>query len=237
MIHNKRPVYLLAGGRSRIRKVPDPLIQAVFRESGTLSPTIAYVGTANDDDEGFFKHIAEYLRENGARRVNHALISPAKMDLQKAQDVLKSADIVFISGGDVERGMEVLNEKNMTHFLFELYKQGKPFFGLSAGSIMLAREWVRWRDPNDDSTAELFPCLGLAGVICDTHDEQDSWQELQTVLKLGKKNVTGYGIPTGTAIKVSPDGKVEALGGAVCQYVLHGAGVHRSPDMLPVNNA
>jgi dipeptidase E len=232
---DKRPVYLLAGGRPRVRKVPDPLIQAALRESGRVSPTIAYIGTANNDDEGFFNFIAESFREAGAYRVNHALISSEKANLKRAQDILKSADIVFMSGGDVDRGMRVLREKNMTDFLSELYEQGKSFFGSSAGSIMLAKEWVRWRDPEDNSTAELFPCLGFAPIICDTHDEQEGWQELKTVLRLEESNAKGYGIVTGLAIKVFPGGRVEALGGAIHQYIRRGNRVDRTADILPVS--
>ena len=98
---------------------------------------------------------------------------------------------------------------------------------------MLAREWVRWRDPNDDSTAELFACLGFAPIICDAHDEQDDWPELKTVLKLEKDNVRGYGIVTGMGIRVFPDGKIEALGGAIHQYVRHNERVDRSSDISP----
>ncbi len=232
---NEKPVYLLAGGRSGDRKVPDPLIQAVFKESGTVAPTIGYVGTANGDDKSFFDRMADVFRQTGAYQVEHALISPAKANLKKAKDILESADIVFVSGGDVERGMLVLKEKNMLDFLHKLHGQGKLFFGLSAGSIMLAKEWVRWRDPDDDSTAELFPCLGFAPVICDTHSEQDDWEELKVALKLKEDNVRGYGIVSGTAIKVFPDGKVEALGGAIHQYVRHGKMVGRSSDILPAN--
>jgi cyanophycinase len=230
-----KPVYLLAGGRAGSRRAPDPLIQAVFRESSILSPTVACVGTANGDSEEFFSRTASSFREAGASRVTHALITPEKADINKARDILKSADIIFVSGGDVERGMVVLEEKNMTGFLKELYSGGKPFFGLSAGSIMLAREWVRWRDPDDDSTAELFPCLGIAPVICDTHSEQDDWEELKMALKLEENNVRGYGIVSGTAIKVFSDGSVESLGGAVHQYLRHGRQIERISDILPVN--
>ena len=231
-VNVKKPVYLLAG---RSRKTPDPLLQLVFRESGTPSSTIAYVGTANGDDAGFFDRMAGAFREAGAGRISHALITPEKADLKKAKDILESADIVFISGGDVEMGMRALKEKGMVRFLSRLYEQGKPFFGLSAGSIMLAREWVRWQDP-DDATAELFPCLGIAPVICDTHDEEDGWQELKMALKLEQDNVRGYGIVSGTAIKVCPDGCVEALGGAIHQFMRQGGRVRRLSDILPVSD-
>ncbi|MFH1640030.1 MAG: Type 1 glutamine amidotransferase-like domain-containing protein [Chloroflexota bacterium] len=230
MMSKKKPVYLLAG---RSRQVPDPLIQMIFHESGKIAPTVAYVGTANGDDDSFFHRMAGAFREAGAGRISHALIAPEGADLKKAQTILESADIVFISGGDVDRGVHALFKKKMARFLTGLYAQGKPFFGLSAGSIMLAKEWVRWRDPQDNATAEIFPCLDIAPVICDTHDEQDGWQELQTVLRLEQDNTKGYGIVSGTAIRVFPDGRIEALGGAAHQYVRHGERVERAPDILP----
>ena len=129
--------------------------------------------------------------------------------------------------------MDILKEKDMTGFLSGLYSQGKPFFGISAGSIMLAREWIRWRDPDDDATAEIFPCLGIAPVICDTHAEGDDWEELKALLALEKDGTEGYGIPSGTAIKVFPDGRVEALGGAVPRYLRRGDSVHHAGDIQP----
>ncbi len=230
---NERPVYLLAGGRSARRRTPDPSVQAVFRETGTAAPTIAYVGVANGDDAGFFANMADLLMQEGARQVNHAKISAKRADLKKARDILSSADAVYVSGGDVEAGMEVLTEKDMVDFLSRLHREGALFFGLSAGSIMLAREWVRWRDPDDDATAELFPCLGFAPIICDTHDEQDGWQELQAALRLSRDNTTGYGIVSGSAIRVSPDGQIEALGGVIHRYVHHGKRAERVTDLLP----
>jgi peptidase E len=237
MMENKKPVYLLAGGRPRNRATTDPLIHAVFQESGVASPSIAYVGTASGDDKDFFNYFVTIFKELGAARVNLALIAPAKADMAKARGILKSSDIVFVSGGDVEQGMQSLKERNMLDFLSDLYKQGKLFFGLSAGSIMLAREWVRWRDPDDDASAELFPCLGFAPVICDTHDEQGGWQELQAALKLERDNTRGFGIASGTALRVLPGGEIEALGGSVHQYLKQGTKVERGPDLTPVINA
>jgi len=97
--------------------------------------------------------MVDTLRAAGADRVNHALLSHDNADHEKAQNVLFSADIVYIGGGDVYEGIEVLKKKKMIDFLRRLYEDGKLFFGISAGSIMLAKNWVHWSDPNDDSTA------------------------------------------------------------------------------------
>lgn len=230
-----RPIYLLAGGRAVSPNTLSSLLQHVFREIGASLPTIAYIGTASSDDESFFQRIANNLRAAGAGQVNHALISPDNADLEKAKGVLSAADIIYIGGGDVYEGIEVLKKKKMISFLQILYKQNKPFFGNSAGSIMLAERWVHWRDPDDDSTAELFPCLGLAPIICDTHGEQDGWEELKIALKLATDGQKGYGIVSATAIKVYPSSDIEALGGAVHQFILRGGTVVRLPDILPTS--
>ena len=229
----RKPVFLLAGGRRSTSKSPDPVIQAVLKETGVTSPAVGYVGTANGDDKRFFLFMQSAFQAAGAGKVEHALICPKAADLNKAREILKAADAVFISGGDVEAGMQVLEFKKMVDFFSGLGEQGKFFFGLSAGSIMLARKWVRWRDPDDDATAELFPCMGLAPVICDTHAEDDGWEELKAALNLEKEGAEGYGIASGTAIKVYPGGKVAALGGPVMHYARSKDKLVKLADILP----
>ena len=228
-----KPVYLFAGGRPRNGQNLNPWFQAVFADSGKKSPAIAYVGAANDDRPESFAGMSTNLKEIGAVKVTHVALSPENADIQKAKQVLESSDIIFISGGDVERGMRTLAARNMTDFIGGLYRQGKMFFGISAGSIMLAKEWVRWRNPDDDDTSEIFPCLGIAPVLCDTHGEADGWEELQALLKLEKDNTRGYGIVSSTVIKVFPDGSVEALGGEIHQYAKRNGVVERIEDILP----
>jgi peptidase E len=229
-----KPVYLLAGGRSANRRAYDFLVREAFRESGKEFPSVGYVGTANDDDMGFFSSMAGMFRENGAGEVKHALLAAENADISRAKYILKHADIIFIGGGDVATGIQKIKERGITNFLAELYQEGKPFLGLSAGSIMLAEKWVRWRNPDDDTTAEVFPCLKIAPVLCDTHDEESGWEELKVLLMIEKSGTTGYGIATGTALKVFPDGRLVALGGAVHQYVSQDGTVKRISDVMPL---
>ena len=235
-MNNRKPLYLLAGGREGSTRSTNQILQEVFREIGKVSPIIAYVGVASDDNRIFYQFIADMIKNSGTCKVNRVLICSPKADLSKAKGTLESADAIFISGGDVEMGIQVLEEKNMAGFLQGLYKQGKLFFGASAGSITLAREWVRWKDPNDDSTAELFPCLGLAPIICDTHAEDDDWAELKMALKLSEDNVQGYGIPAKACLKVYPDGRIEALGDAITRYIQHNGQIERQSNLLPIDH-
>jgi len=235
----KQPVYLLAGGRRRSGNRPDPLIRLIMNEITGIcrrAPLLAYIGAASEDDAGFYRMMADVFLRAGAAQVQHLITLPPTADLRKVREGLEQADGIFISGGDVEMGMQVLIEKKLSEFLVKLYHGGKPFFGLSAGSIMLAREWVRWRNPDDDSTAELFPCLGIVPVICDTHAEEDDWVELKTALKLEKSGTAGYGIPSGTGLKCLPDGQVESLGGPIVRYANQNGTIIRLPDLQPLSS-
>jgi cyanophycinase-like exopeptidase len=226
-----KPIYLIAGGPgARRARGADPLIRKVFENAGLQEPRVAYVGAASGDNAAFLLFIGNMLKKAGAGQVTLAPLCGRRGSLERALPVLEEADIVFISGGDVEAGMGVLEEKRALPHLRRLYKAGKPFFGVSAGSIMLARQWVRWSNPDDDSTAELFPCLGFAPVLCDTHGEGDEWAELKAMLALCPTGTIGYGLVTGSAISVGGRG-VAPLGGEVHVFRKRKSGVVRSENL------
>ena len=234
MAETPAPIFLIGGGpATRARKGPDPVLQAVILRSGIKRPTIAYVGAASGDNDEFRLRNTGRLREAGAGEVKLAPLCGRGGDGEKAKAVIEVSDLVFVSGGDVEAGMRILEEKKMIDFLRRLYLSGKPFFGVSAGSIMLARKWVRWRDPDDNVSAELFPCLGFASILCDTHGEDDGWQELQALLGLSSTGTFGYGISSGAAIVIEPNGDLSALGGEVARFEAQASGVMQVESLLP----
>jgi hypothetical protein len=135
-------------------------------------------------------------------------IASARASMTEARKLLDESDMVFVSGGDVERGMQALNERGMAEPLRALARRGKPMFGISAGSIMLAREWVRFPG-DDDSRAEIFPCLGIAPVHVDAHSEDDGWSELRVLIRLlherGDRDPVGYGLTRKGGLRVELD--------------------------------
>ena len=232
MPEKRAPLFLIAGGPGQVRRRgADPLLQTVIRQSGKTRPIIAYVGAASGDNPAFRLLIAQMLLKAGAGAVVPAPMCGRRVNPEKTRRVLEDADLVFISGGDVEEGMKVVEQKGMTPLLKSLHAAGKPFFGVSAGSIMLAERWVRWSDPRDDESAELFPCLGFAPVLCDTHGESDGWTELQAMLRLCRTGATGYGIISGSALAVLADGTVSALGGDVHVFRKKKAGVFQEESL------
>jgi hypothetical protein len=91
----------------------------------------------------------------------------------------------------------------------------KPFVGVSAGAIMLARHWVRFVD-DDDTKAEPFACLGIAPVHVDCHSEDDGWSELRVLVRL--LNVEAYGLPSKGCLRIDNDGKWTAMGATLPRF-------------------
>ncbi|HUI73077.1 MAG TPA: Type 1 glutamine amidotransferase-like domain-containing protein [Spirochaetia bacterium] len=234
MSDSKQSLFLLAGGRSALRRRgPDVLLVGALASAGLTRPRVAYLGVASGDNAAFRAIIGGMLKKAGAAEVVLAPLCGKRGNPEKARDVLGGCDLVFVSGGDVEQGMGVLHQTRMTRYLRALYDAGKPFVGVSAGSIMLAQSWVRWQDPNDDASAQTFPCLGFAPLLCDTHGESEGWQELQALLRLSPNGTLGYGIASGTALVVDPAGRISALGGEVHRFRRRSSGVVQAESLQP----
>ena len=182
------------------------------------------MGSANGDDPEFFNWTFRALSLAGAGGVTLAATVFPKAKIAVARAVISSADVVFLGGGEVDNGMNALKRCGIDDLLVTLCRQGKPFIGLSAGSIMLGRQWIRWPNENDLSRFELFSCLGCAPVICDTHAEGEGWVELKALLRAGGHGVHGYGIPAGGCLVVESDGRCAALGKPVLEFTnVHGS--------------
>jgi peptidase E len=227
------PVYLMAGGRGKSIQTTISSVRAIIRGLGMAKPRIAFVGAASLNDNWLVYAILSMAIKAGCCcRISRVVLARRNADIGRARETLRNADVVFLSGGDVEAGMRILNEKNMVGFLRDLAKSGKRFLGISAGSIMMSKGWVRWRDPADDSTVELFPCLNLVPVYCDTHAEKDDWTELKAALHLDGAGTPGYGITSGAYMKAYPDNRLEAEVGPVARYRVLDGKIERQADLV-----
>jgi peptidase E len=210
------PVHLLAGGPGTRKDHYGPIVREVLQRTGKETPLVAYLGAATDDDRRFAGMMAGLVEAAGPCTFRLAPVVGARAGA--AREVIGAADVVFVGGGDVELGMRRLLERDLTETLREKHGGGAPFLGISAGAILLGRRWIRWRDPDDDASAEPFDCLGLAPVLCDCHGEEDGWAELRALLRLEAGSALGHGIRAGAALRVGAGGEVEVLCGEVDRF-------------------
>jgi len=212
-------IFLIAGGPNS--KNTKTILAEALALIKKKAPDVAYIGTASDDNKEFFLMLRQIIMAAGAGSVRLVPIV-RRFDLDKAKDILLASDVVLISGGDVDLGMKYLRKRKLIPLFRQLYDWGKLFCGISAGAIMLCRNWMHWRDPDDDGTVELLDCLGFAPLLCDVHAEEDNWVEMKRLLGFFPQGTAGYGIPANGALRVAPDGKITAIGSVPIRFIKKG---------------
>ena len=219
----RKPVTLIAGQHGNAHFGTRPYLREALQSTGARHPSALYIGAANGDNRGFGEALCVLLTVAGAARVFWPKLKVRGKRAQ-ALAVLENVDFVFVGGGDVEEGMRVLHDADLVAPLHAAAARGTVFAGMSAGSIMLGKRWIRWPHAQaKDDEAETYECLGIAACSLDTHGEEDNWNEARAFAsvranELGKK-AYAYGIPSGGALVVGPGGQAGALGAPAQLFV------------------
>lgn len=203
----RKKIYLLAGKTDSRKTLVDQL-SMVLGGSGAEHPSVAYIGTASGDSRIFMKFFERPLKAAGASSLTMAPLIGKKADIGKAEEILRTRDVILISGGEVEDGMQGLPAE-IRRLMKELLEEGKQYAGLSAGAIMMGKAWPHWEDEDrHPEEAVLFDCLGFTDLIFDAHAEDEGWPELKKAVELAGKGTYGWGIPTGEMAVIDEDGRL-----------------------------
>ena len=206
-----KEAYLISGGRpAKMKQIAEDFRTAIAA-CGKPNPKVAYVGTASSDSKPFFYTMKIPLMKAGAGEVALVPIARKNADIDEAKRILSDADVVFLSGGEVEDGIVWLEKSGLVNFLSDLYHGGKIFLGMSAGAIMMGQVWVHWDVEGDDSTSRLFPCMDIVPFIFDTHGEKEDWAELKCALRLSSPGTKGYGLSSGGFFSADDSGRFTCL--------------------------
>lgn len=194
-----------------------PFLAEAVRATGKNRPLALYVGAASGEHRDFGAALSRTLMAAGAGKVLWPKLAGGKQEIRQAREALQAVDLVFVGGGDVEAGMQVLLDADLLDDFRAAAKRGVLFAGMSAGAIMLGERWIRWpHDSASDDEAETYECLGVAPCSLDTHGEDDDWRETRAFAavrarELGRKALA-YGIPSGGALVIEHDGTIRARG-------------------------
>jgi peptidase E len=236
----RKPVTLIAGKFGSRHFGTRPFLEAALRLTRKEAPRALYLGVASGDDEGFGTALCALLEAAGAAEVVWPKVAARSGDKRRAQTALAAVDLVFIGGGDVEAGMNVLRRAHLVPAVHAAAARGVVFAGMSAGAIMLGERWVRWpsADAGDDQ-AETYECLGVAPCSLDTHGEGDEWGETRSFAVVRarelKRRATAYGVPSGGALVVTSSGRMQARGRPVPVFAALPGGEAKIARTLPAD--
>jgi peptidase E len=213
----RKPVTLIAGEFGSPHFGTRPHLEAAMQLTRKAAPKALYLGVASGDDATFGTALCALLGAAGAVDVFWPKLAKRSRDKSVARKALDRVDFVFVGGGDVEAGMNVLRRAQLIAPLRAAAARGVVFAGMSAGAIMLGERWIRWpRADATDDEAETYECLGVAPCSLDTHGERDDWGEARSFAAVcareRERKARAYGIPSGGALIVGSSGKMRARG-------------------------
>ncbi|MCL1830511.1 MAG: Type 1 glutamine amidotransferase-like domain-containing protein [Oscillospiraceae bacterium] len=177
-----------------------------------------YIGAANGDRESSFVSMSEFLERLGVVQIDFLRLAREDVDIKASKALLQNSDIIFISGGEVEDGMNWLHHHNLADFLCRMYSEGKQFICISAGTIMMGRYWVNMDETGNGKNLKIFDCLGIIPAVFDTHAEDEDWIELKTALRLLGEDSLGYGIPSYGIITATSSGELTGYNTDILEF-------------------
>ena len=160
----------------------------------------AYIGASNGDDPNFYEIFVSAMEGVGVVdcRMIPSAVSEADMEF------LNSADVILLSGGDVEAGWRVFLNNGLSEHIIRRYYEGASLIGVSAGAVQLGLCGLA----ADGSLIETFK---LVPFIIGAHEESDNWKTTRELLRLSGPGKTAIGLPAGGGAIYHQDHTVEAL--------------------------
>jgi peptidase E len=160
----------------------------------------AYIGASNGDDPNFYEIFVSAMEGVGVVdcRMIPSAVSEADMEF------LNSADVILLSGGDVEAGWRVFLNNGLSEHIIRRYYEGASLIGVSAGAVQLGLCGLA----ADGSLIETFKVVPF---IIGAHEESDNWKTARELLRLSGPGKTAIGLPAGGGAIYHQDHTVEAL--------------------------
>lgn len=211
------PIYLFADSRPLFLKREDglPFLIQVKQLVQREAPKAAYLGASNGENESFYGIFEAAMEGIGIKDCRMIRASYTEGDASFMDD----ADIIFLSGGDVERGWRTFEEFDLRNRIIRRYYEGAILIGVSAGAVQIGLFGLTERDDGSD---HLFSTFGLVPFIVGVHEERRHWLSLQKSVLLSGGEAHGIGIGSGGGVIYHADHYLEPIHLPVVEYLIEG---------------
>jgi cyanophycinase len=215
----RKGTLIIIGGGSR----PDAIIERIILESGLKQGGYGVVlpMASTSDSSAYFA--AEPFRKSGIESLVGFAFRKGEVPAPARLDSVRNAKLIYITGGDQNRFMDVVQETDIEIAIREAYTNGAVVAGTSAGAAVMCEKMTtgnQLRDTAYTSTfktiesnnLEIKPGLGLlSGVLIDQHFLIRSRHNRLLTGVIDYPDHKGIGIDESTAIVVK-DHTAEVIG-------------------------
>lgn len=210
----------IIGGGSR----PDAMVQRMISESGVgQSGYIVILPMASSEPDSAIIWSSQQFVDNGVRRIVGFNFLPGIIPDAARLDSLQKASLIYISGGDQNRFMDIVRGTPIFNAILEAYRSGAVIAGTSAGAALMSGKMITGTElkyPDYKPTfrsleadnLELKEGLGLiSNAIVDQHFVWRSRHNRLLTAILEYPDILGIGIDESTALLLKGD-SAEVIG-------------------------
>lgn len=204
---------IMVGGGDR---PPDVLLK-IAELSGGENGKLLVITWASGEPQESFEAFKKDIETVSKITLINAPIRPLNEETKvRFLQQLKDLSGVFFTGGDQNRVMEVLQDKELLQAIKDKYKSGTLFAGTSAGTAIMSKIMITGEGDFtvlDGTKVETKDGIGLISqIIVDQHFIKRSRQNRLLGLVLKNPNYLGVGIDEDTALFVKDNRFGEVLG-------------------------
>ncbi|MDH4143872.1 MAG: peptidase E [Acidimicrobiia bacterium] len=182
---------------------------AIVRLADKPRPRLLFVGTATQDDPGYFAIVQEHYGRRLGCEVSALGLYGRGDRRDDASRQIHAADIVYVGGGNTLRMMNLWRRRGVDEILARAALDGTIMAGISAGAICWATKGVsdsRSYTAGDDPWSFIaVRGLGLIDLLLCPHFEHRTSRSVLLTRMAVRAKRPGLGLPDCTALQVMGD--------------------------------
>ena len=201
---------LVAVGGGEIGRLETLELDAeVVRLAGKRRPRLVFVPTATADDAGYVDVVNQHYGQRLGCQVTPLLLYDRRAAVDEVERALRSADIVYVGGGNTLRMMRFWRRRGVDTALRRAATEGTVLAGISAGAIC----WCSWgvSDSRSFTTTggswEYIAVrgLGFVDIVMCPHFDADADRRAAAVAIARRRRRCVLGLDDATALQIVDD--------------------------------
>ena len=198
-----KPLYLLADSQLLFLKSgSDSLAERIRADLDSGKPKAAYIGASNGDQPEFYNLFVAAMESMEISDCRLVPSQPSREDIS----FLEHADLIVLSGGDVERGWQVFEQNGLKELLPRKRFDGAVLMGVSAGAVQLGLGCL-----SNAAQPKQIDMFRFAPFYVGAHDEENDWFDLRALVNIAQSDARAIGLPFGGGAVYYADGTLEPL--------------------------
>lgn len=198
---------IVANGGGEIGRLETSELDAeVVRLTGKRRPRLVFLPTAAADDPGYVAIVEQHYGQRLGCQVSPLLLYDHRAAVGDAERTLRSADIVYVGGGNTLRMMKLWRRRGVDTALRQAAADGTVLAGISAGAICWC--WSGVSDSRSFTTTggswEYIAVrgLGLVDIVMCPHFNADADRQTAAVSIARRRRRSVLGLDDSTALEI-----------------------------------